>query len=647
MKLLMIFISALLLFSVAIADETISIQDSTNTVSITSTDEIVDSGYIEDNIAEPVFIITDTVVFIPSLDFSSVKLADALTAMSRAYKLPLYVDSSVTGLISFRLDNVLLNDALVFIIKEYGLSWAKIGDIIKIYKPVPPEPKLEPLEITYTNGLLSVDIKRADIERFVNQLIDLTNRNIILEGNVKGTLTGRLTNLDLESALKVILGSNGYTFRKIDEVIYVGLDESDNDQQSRSRSLDIGCDNNLVSVDVSNSPLSDVISVLTSECGANIFVQTKLEGNVTASFKDKTLEETITYLLLNTLYSFKETSGIIFIGNRESEDLYDTKLIKLRHYKADNLLELIPVSLTKQLAVSVAREHNGLVMTGPRTAIAVLESFIDKIDIPMAQVLFEVILVDYTTTDRAEFGITANNFGGDSGLPGQTYYPMVDISAVGKDLNDDIASLSRHLSVSNIGILSDDFFLRLQALQQEGKANVRSHPQIASLNGHSASITIGTTQYYLLESKTTYISNQSNDPIQTAQRFETIEADMSLEVIPYVNANRDLTVELKAEFNSPAGQFDPDIPPTINRRTLTSTIRLKDGETIILGGLVQENKTETIDKLPILGSLPIIGRLFQNHISLDSKSELMIYMTPHVYYGSEGSINIDSIAGGK
>jgi len=102
-------------------------------------------------------------------------------------------------------------------------------------------------------------------------------------------------------------------------------------------------------------------------------------------------------------------------------------------------------------------------------------------------------------------------------------------------------------------------------------------------------------------------------------------------------------VEVLPEFNTPSGTLDPDIPPTINRRVLNSTVRLRDGETIVLGGLVQNTESVTIDKVPLLGSIPILGRLFQNRSSNNTKSELMIYITPHVYYGSEGAVNPDSI----
>lgn len=587
--------------------------------------------------------IVDTVIVIPRLEFSGIKLFDAITALARAYNLSAYIDSSVTGIIHLRLDNVTLNDALLFIINQYELAWERTGSIIKIYRPAPPPPVLEPLNIVYAEGLLSVNVRNVQVDRFVNELMDITGKNIVVEKNVTGLVSAKLGNLELENALKVIFPSNGFTYRVVEGVAYVGQGEAGPSGTGGARSLDLKCDNGLVTIEASNSPLGDVIALLTIKCGVDILVQTKLEGNISASFREKSVEEALTYLLLNSAYSFKETGGIYFVGARDSEDLNDSKLVKLDHLIASTVESVIPVSLSQQLTIKTVKEHNGLILTGARTAIAKVEAFIREIDIPMAQVLFEVLVVDYTTTDRAEFSINADNFTGDSGVPGQIYYPEIDVSDVGENLNPGLRSIERHLGISNLGVLDSDFFIRLRIMQQQGKANVQSHPKIAALNGHPASIKIGTSQYYLLESKTVYPSQQTDVSTQTSQRFEVVEADMSLEVIPFVNNSNELIVEVKPEFNTPAESFDPDIPPTINRRVLNSTVRLKDGETIVLGGLVQSTKSLTIDKVPLLGSLPIIGRIFQNRRSTDVKSELMIYVTPHVYYGSEGSVNIDSL----
>jgi type IV pilus assembly protein PilQ len=549
----------------------------------------------------------------------------------------------VTGNIALRLDNVALNDVLLFIIKEYNLAWERTGDIIKIYKPTPPPLEIEPLDIIYENELLSVDLENADLERLVDTLIEITGHNIILDGGVRGRITGKLIEMEFEKALKVLLPANGFSFRMVDQVIYIGQAAGDDAGGTRARNLYVACEDGLVTLEASNIQLADVVSMISSECSISILVQTQLEGTTTAQFEQKSVDEAMTYLLMNSAYTFRETGGVFFIGDRNSQDLFDTKLISITNLVASSVEPLIPVSLSQSLTIKVVKEHNGLLVTGPRTLIARLEDFVSEVDIPAAQVLFEVLVIDYSTTERAEFGLTANNFGGDSGLPGQIYWPNWDYSGTGKDANDALRSIERRLDLPNLGVLDDEFFIRLQMLEREGKANVQSRPQIATLNGHSASISIGTTQYYLLESQTIYPSQQTNVSTQTSQRFETIKADMSLIVTPYVSRNGDVIVEVAPEFSTPAGQLDPDIPPTINSRVLNSTVRLKDGETIVLGGLIQETESVTIDKVPILGSIPIIGRLFQNRTSDNNRSELMIYITPHVHFGSEGSVNLDSL----
>src|SRR5690606_9442157 len=151
---------------------------------------------------------------------------------------------------------------------------------------------------------------------------------------------------------------------------------------------------------------------------------------------------------------------------------------------------------------------------------------------------------------------------------------------------------------------------------------------------------IGTTQYYLLKTETVYNSGNSNYSSQVSQRFETVKADVTLKVTPWVTATQEIIVDIAPEFNTPQGQFDPDVPPTINHRTLHSRVRLRDGETIVLGGMIQTLENVQIDKFPLLGEIPILGRLFQNRRRSATEAELMIFLTPKIYYGSEGAVDI-------
>jgi type IV pilus assembly protein PilQ len=207
----------------------------------------------------------------------------------------------------------------------------------------------------------------------------------------------------------------------------------------------------------------------------------------------------------------------------------------------------------------------------------------------------------------------------------------------GNVLNKSLQYYGSQLGLKKIGKLPDEFLLHLRALERNGKANIRSQPQIATLNGHPASIKIGTTQYFVLKSQNPVVGG--NQVInQVTERFEKITAEISLTITPWVSASGEITTEIHPEFSTPEGILNPNVPPTINHRVLDSTVRLRDGETIILGGLIQSIDSENIDKFPILGSLPLLGRLFQNRSHNRSKAELIIYLTPHLYYGDEGSV---------
>jgi type IV pilus assembly protein PilQ len=125
---------------------------------------------------------------------------------------------------------------------------------------------------------------------------------------------------------------------------------------------------------------------------------------------------------------------------------------------------------------------------------------------------------------------------------------------------------------------------------------------------------------------------------QESERFEQVEANVKLSIVPWVSASGDVTVEITPEFKTPVGTLSSNVPPTINTRVLDSTVRLKDGETIILGGLISENETSKVSKIPFLGDLPFIGKLFRTSSKSKVKTELMIYITPHVFYGDENEV---------
>ncbi len=188
------------------------------------------------------------------------------------------------------------------------------------------------------------------------------------------------------------------------------------------------------------------------------------------------------------------------------------------------------------------------------------------------------------------------------------------------------------VGIANLGTLPANFYMNIKALQEKGLANVRSRPLLATINGNQASLSVGTTQYYILKSTTPY-RDQTQTILQESQQFQTIEANVKLELTPYVGINGLITLEIKPDFKTPVGVFNSTIPPTINQRAMSSTVVIREGETIVLGGLIQDSESETRSQIPILGDIPWIGSLFASTSKSNRKTELIIYLTTHISYG--------------
>jgi type IV pilus assembly protein PilQ len=582
-------------------------------------------------------ILVDTTIIVSLLDFKNTDIRDVFDVLARAYKLNLWLDPSVQGKITVHFANIPLNDVLKVIIEENGLFYDKSDNVIKLYKEEQIAPLPAPLDIEVRDTLLSVDLKDADLFEVVKILVKESKENIVIESGVTGRLSGVLKEIEFEKGLNALMNSNGFMVKKIEGIYHLDRIAVTPGAPAPRRIYSINFKDSLLTIDVTNANLNELVREIATQCNLDIFIYGNLEGQVSAKCKYLSVDDALNNIFKGTKYTFRKEKTVYFIGAKEMEDITATELIKLNHIVADGIIEQIPQTLASKATLKEVKEQNGLMVIGPYNIVKSIKDYITEIDQPPAQILIEALVVDYYQTAYRELGITANNFGlRDSFNLLETYYPYLDIYTHGQELNQNIQDLASRLGIAQVGTLRPDFFVKLYALEQEGKANIRSRPQIATLNGHTAKIDVGTTQYYLLKTETTYPGTQQALSTQVTERFQTIEASMSLSITPWVSASGDIIVEIHPEFNTPQGAFDSKIPPTINHRILDS----RNGETIILGGLIQTTESETVKKFPFLGRIPILGRLFQNKTKTKINAELVIYLTPYVYYGSEGSVDI-------
>lgn len=597
--------------------------------------ESADTSNVSSRLAQ----VIDPKLRVPLVDFKNVPASDALSALLRPHNINVWVSPEVTGTITVYLSDAAVADAVTLILKENKLRYEIDQGMLKVYPP--SESDRYPLEISFDNGMLSLDYSGIPLTLGVRRLIEATGRNIIIQQGTSGTLSGKLKNIPFEKGMEALFSSNGFATEQRDGITYISRPAPEGQGGVRRSYYQVACDSGGVTLDVRNADLQRLVEDVASKCGVQLALYGTLSGSVSISCVGLDIEEVFNLALRGTEFTFKRDGSVFQFGSSKIEQLRTNRFIKLSHLVADDLTKVIPTAISSKVAIHVVREQNGLMVTGPYDAVEELADFVASIDFAPAQILIEALVVDFSTTYLNQFSIVANNTGqSNAGATTEKYYPEIQLYSSGKKADDGLQEIASHLGISKIGHLSDNFYIQLQALAKEGKANVRSRPIIAALNGHEASINIGTTQYYLLKTETVYNGATSGYSSQVSQRFETVKADISLKVTPWVTGTGEIIVDIQPEFNTPQGVFSADIPPTINHRLLNSTVRLRQGETIVLGGLVQSNEDVQISKLPILGEIPILGRLFQNRSKTSVETELLIFLTPTVYFGSEGAVDI-------
>lgn len=584
-----------------------------------------------------------------NLNFRDLDIRDLLRGIGREYNLNLIVDNNINKRATIRLADIPIIEAVIYICQEHGLRLEQTGQVFRIknYNPpvVEPQPVIPDISINQ-DSLLTFDLKGEGLDIVMRTLSQKTGENIVIRNGVSGTVNGFLQDVPFEIGLQTILSNNGFTMREKDGIYIIDRAGMRSNQQEggNRQAFWVNVDGGKISMDVVNASITDLIREIGFQMEVNMITYQLPSGTITAKINDLTLEDTFAYLFRGTNFTYRKEQDIYIIGDKNISGIATTELLRLKHIRADVVIEMIPQNILQGASVQVVKEQNGLMVIGTNDIIFELKSFINEIDYPTPQIMIEAIVIDVNTSDFFELGVTLgkgapqdssilNPFAifGSRGGDGRQSGGLI-LQGDGETANNWFGAGGNLFGIKNLGRLPKDFFFRIQALSQEGVVNMRSRPQISTLNGHTASIEIGTTQYFILRS-TTPLQSPNQIVTQETERFETIEANVSLEITPWVSSSGEVTAEIHPEFNTPVGSFNSEVPPTINSRVLDSTVRLKDGETIILGGLIQDVESVKLNKIPILGDIPIIGKLFSNRQTDKSKSELIIFITPYVFYG--------------
>lgn len=264
---------------------------------------------------------------------------------------------------------------------------------------------------------------------------------------------------------------------------------------------------------------------------------------------------------------------------------------------------------------------NSLVITASPFLMGEIKAMLAELDARPAQVLIEAKVVEVSLDKNDAFGAEwkwlSGNSSGSAGGGGSTG------GSGGLTLGGSLGSILTGTDFK-FSILTGDIQVALQALAQQAELNVLSTPRILTLNNTPASIVIGNQVPYLQSTK--------KDPAGNEQQFYGYrDVGISLRVTPRIGESGNVYLDIAQQTdNLGSDVIAATGAPTVATRQAQTSVVVKDGQTMVIGGLMRDNTSESVHKVPLLGDLPILGQLFRSKDTIAQKTELLIFITPHV-----------------
>ncbi|MDF3130472.1 secretin N-terminal domain-containing protein [Kiritimatiellaeota bacterium B1221] len=274
--------------------------------------------------------------------------------------------------------------------------------------------------------------------------------------------------------------------------------------------------------------------------------------------------------------------------------------------------------------IEVDPETRSLIVVADEATGARIAQVLKDLDRPKPQVLIKVLFAEVTYGNGMELGVegllgfTSNDDNFNQGT-----------FSTGLGQSDTLDEFSNDLAGGFWNLLGDDWELRIRALAETGKLEVLSRPSILARNNQEAVIIIG-------EEIPLVTNSQITDSGQTLNTIQYSDVGIILKVTPFINSNGTVEMIVAPEISSLADESitvsETVDSPVITKRSAETVVVTPDGETVVIGGLMETQRIESVKKVPILGSIPIVGALFRNTSTEETKKELLIFMTPYIVH---------------
>lgn len=460
---------------------------------------------------------------------------------------------------------------------------------LSLKRPEDKNPMKPKAANSYTGKKISLDFQDIEVRRVLQLLADFTEINMVAADTVQGNITLRLKDVPWDQALDIILKTKNLDKRRNGNVIWI-------------------------------APVTELIKSEEEEAKA-IAQSVKLAPLQTEYIQLSYAKATDIEKLITEGRNSKNSSNGGSSGN-----------------STDPLGDSVGSLLSPRGTISIDPRTNTLIVNDTSVKIDQIRKMVDLLDIAVKQVMIEARIVrastDFTKEMGVKWGILSQGINRNNSLlvggSTTTLNELRDPDDEGKytitspdNLSVDLGVTSSGASSIAFGLISlSDFMLDLElsALQADGYGEVISTPKVLTADKQAAKVASGTQIPY---------QSAEGGGANAVSTTEFVDATLSLDVTPSITPDGKIQMMLQIK-NDSVGNPTPTGQYTINKNEINTNVLVDNGETVVLGGIFEQLTNNTQTKVPFLGDLPYIGRLFRKDVKTNNKSELLIFVTPRI-----------------
>jgi len=406
----------------------------------------------------------------------------------------------------------------------------------------------------------------------------------------------------------------------------------------------------VVSLDFRDADIQDILRVLSYKSGVNIVAGPEVTGLVTIQLENVPWQRALDVVVQTYGYAYDRRDNIITVTTvenlkkrREDEMVLSeqeplvTRAFVLNYAKASSVIESVEKMRTERGSINYDERTNSIIVRDTVSNVEMIGEIVKKLDATTPQVLIESRIVETTLGDTEKLGINWNLQASGTGSVWNSTFPIRDgnngnfVQPVPVESIDATTGLITYDATNNFayGTLNfSQFTALMQVIETRSDTNTLSNPRVVTLDNQPAKIVVG-TQYPFPE----YTYNEDQGQMQVSGWYYK-DIGVIFEVTPHVNNAGMVTLDLKPTVTAIISGSNVTVEgttvPTLTTREANTSVMIKDGETLVIGGLISDTQTDTESKVPILGDIPFLGRLFRHTSKIGSKTDLLIFITPHI-----------------